>query len=188
MSEVPKLSRNDLMGEVARLNIPLLDDNDTDHPLHELVVSLKRDHPIVFNWGERLTNNLNLGWGGDDERHAVESYAFDNAFIAAYGLMRVSYAKVGRPMPKDDVFAVDHRFIEGHAESNLGVIFKRLTERQYELYEEYPVFLEAVQAYAYNRMPYHGRLYTVGAVGVAATEMYFSFRDIEKASEMASSD
>jgi hypothetical protein len=182
MSEVPKLSRNDLMGEVARLNIPLLDDTNQDHPLHGLFVDLRIDHPTLYQWGTKVTSNLNFGWGGTDERRAVESYAFDNAFIAAYGLMQVSYQRADRPMPKDEVLPKGHRFLNDTEDTTIGTVFKLLNKRQFSLQQEYPEFLEATQAYAYNRMPYHGQLYTVGAVGVAAAEMYFSFCDIEAAS------
>jgi hypothetical protein len=181
MAEVPKLSHAELLSEVVRLNVPLTEENRDTHPIPELRKVMLAEHPLIENWGAHLSYNLNDAMGGTDTEYTPEKLSFDNGYIVAYGLIRFSYDQTSRSIPPAPIPEDYQTFLEERRGISIGELFVRLNERQHDLYVEYPDFLEAAQDYAQHRMPGHGRGSTVGAVAMAAAEMYYSFCELEAA-------
>ncbi len=178
--QVPHASKPRLFEEVRRLNVPLVDAQDHEHPIAALRCTMEDEHPSILRWGSDAGSNLNRGFGGDDAHPTLEKRTFDNSFIAAYGLIRVGYEETGTAVPGAHQPPEWYMWIRDEAEQTIGDMFSAFNERQRVLASEYPDLLEATQTWAADRIPYHGTGYTIGAVATAAAEMYHAFRKIEE--------
>jgi hypothetical protein len=182
--EVPRAMKPALFDEVARLNVPLVDRSDKNHPMIKLLADMKQDHPVIHKWGSDIGSNINRGLGGNDNSPRLEKYTFDNSFIVAYGLMKVGYREAGMDMPGVQQPPEWYMWIRDEETQSIDEMFIALNDRQHRVGAEYPDLLEATQAWASERIPYYGFGYTVGAVATAAAEMYFAFNKAEEIAQL----
>jgi hypothetical protein len=178
MSEVPKASIEMLKAEVTRLNVPLTEANRPNHPLTQLGDQLTAEQPLIASWGSHLSANIDRALGAADDSYLRERCAFDNAYIAAYGLLRVGYDEHRLQVPTAPFKHGEEPFLEQRRSVDMQELFSGLNDRQGSLFFEYPEYLVAVQAYAYESMPGHGIGGTIGTVAIAASEVYYSFREL----------
>lgn len=181
--DVPHASRERLFEIAEGLNVPLLESNQDTHPMGELLALMEMEHSPIRRWGSDVVGNLNIGFGGTDENLTNEKMAFDNAFIIAYALVRAGYEEAGKEIPGAQRPPEWYMWMRDEPEQSIPDMFQALNERQHKLLEEYPDYYEALQRWAMHRVPGFGSGYTVGAVGIAAAEMYYAF---EKTEETAS--
>lgn len=181
---VPHASKVRLYDEVARLNVPHTEQAGEENPLPKLLALLKSEHPSILQWGSDVGANINIGLGGDDEHQTNEKMAFDNAFIIAYGLIRAGYEEAGREIPGAYKPPEWYMWIRDEPEQSIGDMFTSLNERQYAVVAEYPRLVEAMQTWAAERIPAHGTGHTVGAVAIAAAEMFYAFERTEETASL----
>lgn len=177
---VPRASKVRLYDEVARLNVPYTDENDTEHPLPILHALIGAEHPAILEWGRRVGVVVNQGFGGTDEHTTNEKRTFDNSFIIAYGLVRAGYEEAEREIPGAYKPPEWYMWIRDEPVLTVGALFKALNQRQRALAEEYPHLLEAIQTWAADRIPEYGTGHSVGAVAIAGAEMFYAFKRTEE--------
>jgi hypothetical protein len=185
-SEVPRATKPVLFDEVARLNVPLVDATDENHPVISLLADMRQNHPAIQKWGSDVSFNLDRGFGGEENAPTLEKYAFDNSFIAVYGLIRVGYRQAGVEMPGVQQPPEWYMWIRDEADQTIDEMFASFNQRQRRVATEYPDLLEATQAWASERVPYYGSGYTVGAVATAAAEIYHAFSKAEETAQLES--
>jgi hypothetical protein len=183
-SEVPRATKLGLFDEVARLNVPLVNASDRNHPIISLLADMKQEHPAIHKWGSDVGSNINRGFGGEENAPTLEKYAFENSFIAAYGLIRVGYRQAGVEMPGVQQPPEWYMWIRDEAHQTIDEMFASFNQRQRRVATEYPDLLEATQAWASERVPYYGSGYTIGAVATAAAEIYHAFSRAEETAQL----
>lgn len=181
MSLVPHASKPRLYEAVAELNVPYLDTSNRTHPVSVLRALLEAEHEPILKWGSDVSGNLSLGFGGTQVRPTPEAFAFDNAFIAAYGLVRVGYLETGRRIPGTSKPPEWYTWIREDPKQTIPELFKVLNVRQHKVVDEYRVLVDALQTWASDRIPGHNQNpNSIGVVAIAAAEMYYAFERTEE--------
>jgi hypothetical protein len=178
MAEVPKLTQAELLSEVVRLNVVATEENRQTHPLHELIVQMREEHPLIENWGVHISTNMPIGMSRYPKYSGIEGMVFDNSYIAAYGLIRFSYLKAEKPVPFAPIPEDYEPILEERRFGSQQDLLERLGDNMHKLDKEYPDFLQATEQYATHRIPNHGAGFTLAATAIAAAEMYYSFVEL----------
>ena len=181
---VPHATKPRLYEAVAEINVPYLDESDQAHPLTVLHATLRVEHEPILKWGSDVSGNLNRGFGGTPTTPTREARAFDNAFVAAYGLVRAGYEETGKRIPGASKPPEWYMWIREEPQQSIPDLFKVLNIRQHKVVAEYRNLVDALQTWASDRIPGHNHdLNSVGVVAIAAAEMYYAF---ERTEEIAS--
>lgn len=178
MAEVPKFTQAELLSEVVRLNVESNKDNRQSHPLGRLVMQMREEHPLLENWGVHVGTNMPIGMSRHGKYCGLEGMAFDNSYIAAYGLMRFSYEKAAMPIPKASIPEGYEPSLEARRSGSQQDLLEHLGEKMHRLDREYPEFLQAMFQYSDHRIPGNSRGFMLAATAIAAAEMYYGFVEL----------
>lgn len=175
-SEITRLTKPELFDHVATINKPL-SSNLADNPLTGPNLLLQTENFGLVEWAQRVSANLNQGFGGVEEHLVPETRVFQNSFIAAYDLISESYRSHEIPLPTIAT-PPDHYTWLGFEESpTIFQMFKRLNERQREAAEEYTDYFEALQTWVGESVMANSTPNRVGVTAIAGAEVYLAFRD-----------
>jgi len=178
--EVPKASKALLFDEVTRFNIPSLESNKHTHPMPPVVRRFQTEQIPVYEWLMSVRGNLLKGWGVSTVDLAPEMRAFDNSVFMAFRLIEVGYEQAERPLPGVHKPPEWWMWIRDEESQTIEDMFMAMNERQEKTSAEYPGYLAAMQTWAVDRIPLYGFRHTQGAVGTAASEVYWAFSRAEE--------
>jgi hypothetical protein len=190
--EVPRATKLQLFEEVGRMIVPFVAANQSTHPISVYLRELRATQPAVMQLGSDIGATLNINYGGRVENTTRPKMVFDNSFIAAYGLIKVGYVRVGKQIPRVPEPPVWHQWLTDEPQEQdptIAQISAKLNARQQALNAEYPDLLEAVQTVASEITPrFKQGAFDVGAAAIGAGAMYHAFKKTEQLAALPGAD
>lgn len=148
--------------------------------MHELLTSMRTDHPSVVDRVERMIPKIEQGIGGSEGALSPDSKNFSNCAIIGYGMIRAAYLAEGRQLPPD---TVQRPWFDKPTVQTVDDVFRGMNRHQAHIARDYPDLPRALQTYLDMTHSHAGSPYARDMATFAAYEMYDAFRQMEAAGE-----